>query len=180
MAILYTICFLFATYYNDTNAHIVSVARNFSILKGKSFSLIVNNDEIGFLDHVEIPILKWYILHSFFVKKEYRSKGYGKYLLQSVLSDIVFAGASKVFIQPGPFEHIGGHFVSIDKNERDERIKQIIRLYKYVGFHFANNKYLSICLNLVYKVLCINENPTYFMIYDVSKLYDKKNIAEKL
>jgi len=137
---------------------------NFSHLKGKNISLFVKKHKIGFLEYVKIPFFHWYVIHSFYIERKYRNKGYGKKLLKIALSKLKSIGATKIFIQPGPFEYVNGIFSPLEKEDKKLRLKKLIKFYQSEGFSLANSSFLSFTLKGLYKILDIDENPHYFMI----------------
>lgn len=164
--ILYSTCFYSYLNCNNGNIYFSNEDTAFSFLNGQEISLFIDNHKIGFLSYVKIPITKWYVIYSFFIKREYRNRGLGKKLFEKVLNEIHSKDVDKIFIQPGPFELIDGNLVTIDDSEKIERITKIVNFYTSYKFHLANNKFLSVFLNLLYKILGIDENSNFFMIYE--------------
>lgn len=155
----------FAFLVHGNNSFVVSHPTAMGILKGQEFKLIINNDESGKLCFVKIPLTKWYILYDFYIEKNYRNQGYGKKLFQKVLNEVA-QDATKIFIQPGPFELVDGRMLTLPTDEREDRIIKLVKFYESFNFHVSNNRYGCSLLGIVYKALGIPEDPHYFMIRD--------------
>lgn len=119
----------------------------------------------GFLSYLRIPVINWYMLFNFYIYPEYRHEGYGKILFNKVLTDMIAKGATKIFIQPGPFELVDGNLVFPNKEEKEERIKKLVIFYEKYNFHLMSNRPLYKMMLLIYKIAGIEEDPRYLMIY---------------
>lgn len=77
-----------------------------------------------------------YILHSLYVEPEYRHKGLGRELLLKAYWYLKEKGASKMYIQPGPFELQDEVIVPIsDKQEYNDKMQKLIALFASIGFN---------------------------------------------
>lgn len=119
---------------------------------------------IGFLSYTKVPVFSIYILHSLIVYPEFRNRGYGRKLLEYALFDLKKAGASRVYIQPGPFEISGKE---LSESEHDQKIKSLVKFYASFGFEFVY-KLTSIIMRIAYFFAGIDENPNYLMVKQIS------------
>lgn len=138
------------------------------ILKGRECRLVVDNKEIGFLKYVKLPCLSWYVLFDFFINKEFRNKGYGSALFEIALQTLIKKGASKIFIQPGPFDLLKGKYLSFDNDERMTRIHKLVKWYQKYHFKRINSLFLSKLLAGLYFTMRINEHPHFIMVRTVN------------
>lgn len=138
---------------------------NVGILKGHECLLLSDGKKIGFLCYVKLPLVNWYVLFNFFTIQNQRHKGYGRMVLNHVLELLKEAGATKIFIQPGPYEIVEGkQVVLIDATQRELRIAQLISYYETSKFRLIKNSFIEYLLNWIYKILAIPENPHFLMI----------------
>lgn len=170
VAFIITVCF---TMLSSNQIHFSSEPTKIYSVQGKNTFLFLNHDNqeerIGLLSYVKIPLSSWYILYNFYIKKEYRGHGHGKQLFEKVLHELINEDATKVFLNPGPFEEKDGTFSPVYGPEREKLITQLVTFYKKFNFTFVNSKFLSIILKAVYKTVGINEDPRLIMIYKKNK-----------
>ncbi len=159
--IIFFSCFFNLT---STDYSFIKAKQDFGLLKGYKISFVVDNNEMGFLSYLKLPFVRWYILYDFYIEPKIRSHGHGKYLLEITLGEVLHTGASKIFIQPGPFELVNYKFVALKANERTERMQRLIKLYQLYNFELINSKYLSKILALVYSCIGIDEDPQFLMV----------------
>jgi GNAT superfamily N-acetyltransferase len=126
--------------------------------------LVDNNIRIGTLTYAKLPFLKWYILYDFYVRKDFRNKGYGTLLMETVLKKLLLKGARKIFVQPGPFELTYDN-LNLDEQKKEERLNKLIKFYARNGFFVINNTVITKGLALLYKVFGIQEDPQFIMMY---------------
>lgn len=122
-----------------------------------------DNTLIGFISYTKVPLLKFYAVHSFFIRPQYRNRGYGKRLLLYTCNHLKKIGAKRIYVQPGPFEITNGRARNITDETRDAKIERLLKLYKYTDFtHVAN--ITSACAYILYRMLGIDENPRCLMV----------------
>lgn len=159
--IIFFSCFFNLT---STDYSFIKAKQDFGLLKGFKISFVLDNNEMGFLSYLKLPLVRWYILYDFYIEPKIRSQGYGKHLLEMTLGEVLNTGASKIFIQPGPFELVNNKFVALKANEHTMRMQRLIKLYGLYNFELVNSKYLSKILALVYSCFGIDEDPHFLMM----------------
>jgi len=117
-------------------------------------------EKIGYLYYVKIPLVFYCIVYNFYITPTYRNKGYGTQLLAYTCDYLKSYGASKVYIQPGPFEPEGLKRASSDY---DIKLQRLVALYKKNQFVLANKMLQSLAF-LGYKCIGIDENYRYLMV----------------
>lgn len=133
-------------------------------LAGQEYFLSRDRQKICSISYVKVPLWNWYILFDFYTTKQFRNRGYGRMLLNHVLQDLEAAGATKIYIQPGPFDIVNGKAVQILGPERGLAITRLIRFYESCNFRLVNSKLIELPLKIAYKVLSIEENPAFLMV----------------
>jgi GNAT superfamily N-acetyltransferase len=134
------------------------------LAKIKEYSLNKDDQKIGQLTSIKLPLCNWYLLLDFYVNKDYRNQGYGKLIFKKVLDDIKKRGGTKLFLQPGPFEYENGNVVTIQGGRRQERINALVKFYESFGFRITRSKFLTKFLAAAYKIVGIPEDSNYFMV----------------
>lgn len=135
-------------------------------LQVNSTTLSRDNQTIGLLRSVKLPLLPWYVLFDFYINKDHRQKGYGKKLFKHVLHEAILKKATKIFLNPGPFEEKDGKFIPVCGPERAKLLQKLIKFYQSFNFRFMNNRYLATMLKACYKVAGIQEDPHLLMVYN--------------
>lgn len=128
----------------------------------KKITYYYQDQQVGYLYYERLP-LSLFIVHTFFIRQENRNQGHGTALLQFACNKLKYVGARKIIIQPGPFEREGNKFIDVPTNERTQRLDQLARLYKSVGFSPAPR--IVRCLaKYLYKIINIDEDAHYLVI----------------
>ena len=83
-----------------------------------------NKQEIGSISFYKIPLTRWYIFYDFYIEPKFRNKGLGKFLLETAINYLITLKATRVYIQPGPYE-----LTSVRPENYPEKIKKLIKLY---------------------------------------------------
>lgn len=123
----------------------------------------VDDQEVGFITITKTPLFSFYILHTLYVHPQYRHQGYGKRLLKYTCEHATSLGASRMYIQPGPFELDDNGYLIKPTDVYDERVQALIALYTKCGFTPAS-KPLTYCAYALYKCMGIEENAKYLMV----------------
>lgn len=123
----------------------------------------LDGQEIGFLSYTKMPLFSFYILHTLYVHPQYRNNGYGKYILEYACSCLKKLGASRLYIQPGPFEINEDGYLVTALASYDGRLESLIEFYRKSGFIFAS-KLLACSAYFLYKCVGIDENAQYLMV----------------
>lgn len=124
---------------------------------------VVDEKEVGHVSIQKLPLFSFYVLHTLYVYPEYRLNGYGRELIDYACNYLINANASKVYIQPGPFElDTEGHLVR-PMQQYKAREKSLITLYAKCGFSYASLP-LRACAYLMYACMGIRENPKHLMV----------------
>lgn len=118
---------------------------------------------IGFLYYKKIPLVPYYVLYNFYMEPTHRHRGYGTQLLNHACDYLALHGASKIYIQPGPFEIHEEKFIAMPSYDRELRLKKLIKLYADNQFVFVN-KALRLLAHVAYKFMEINEDSDYLMV----------------
>lgn len=123
----------------------------------------LDNTQIGTIEITRLPF-SIYILHSFFVRAEYRNRGYGAELLSRACCQVEAKKPRSVLIQPGPFEitHEGPVHIT-DPNERKEKTIRLARLYRKFGFETVS-KPVCLVVAVLYKIIGLPEDARYLMV----------------
>ncbi len=127
--------------------------------------LYEDTQEIGFISYTKIPLLSWYILHTFYVHPEVRNRGYGTKLLVHSCDTLKNSGAQVVYIQPGPFEIINGKFQNVQSPEPN--IKKLVKLYTKYDF-IPVDRITRIFTYILYTCMGIDENPEHLLYRSLS------------
>ncbi len=138
---------------------------SFGPLRGRATTLVVGGTAIGFLSYVKFPCLSWYVMFDFYVSKDFRGRGYGRYLLGHVRDELSTRGATKIFIQPGPFELERGVCVCVNGAEGAAKTARLVCLYHSLGFRPVNICVVTFVLRLLYALLSIAADPRFLMAY---------------
>lgn len=134
------------------------------LLQGCKIDVHSNAVTIASISYVKLPIFSWYIVFDFFVESEFRNRGIGKTLLSYVVQEIIDLGGKRIYVQPGPYERVGGIFVPSEGQEREERMKKLVKFYSDSDFKPAMYKKAVYLLCIFYKILGINENPDFLLV----------------
>ena len=81
-------------------------------LAGSKINMINTSKTIGEIRYVKLPFCNWYVLYAFFIAPLYRRCGNGHNLFNHVVSILKNEGATRLIIQPGPFEYINNQCIS--------------------------------------------------------------------
>ncbi len=133
------------------------------ITRKAEISYYIDKKKVGFVSYIKIPLCKYYIIYSFYIYPQYRHKGYGKKLFEYACNQLSSVGASRIYIQPGPFEIVNDCIENINDASRTEKLQKLIKLYKKFGFAFVNTS-KSLFVSIIYKIIGIDENPKYLMV----------------
>jgi GNAT superfamily N-acetyltransferase len=136
-----------------------------SSLKGCQIDVLVDSRKIGSISYVKLPLFSWYVLFDFFVYPEFRNCGIGKTLLGYVVEEIIKKGATRIYVQPGPFECVDGVMVPCKGQDREERIKKLVNFYSTFQFKTVTQKMVTYALSFFYKIIGINEDSDLLMVY---------------
>ena len=130
---------------------------NSSIAYQETIQLIEDEQQLGYMSFIKIPLLHTFIIHSFYIYPEYRSHGYGTRLLQYVCDYLVIKKAHRIYVQIGPFElpHVS--------SGNGLNMEQLIKLYAKCGFELCNKSTCALA-GLSYSFININENSRYLMV----------------
>jgi len=123
----------------------------------------LNEQEVGYVSYTKIPLFSFYILHTLYVHPQYRNHGYGKQMLEYACSCLKKLGASRLYIQPGPFEINEDGYLVTALASYDGRLEALIEFYRKSEFEFAS-KLLAGFAYLLYKCVGIDENAQYLMV----------------
>lgn len=139
----------------------ISSENNF--LRTTSICCYYENEECGSITYNHYPF-SIFIIHSFFVPKQFRNQGIGTQLLIRTLEQMAPLQPHIIFIQPGPFElDKDCSQIHVPKEEYDNRMKILVNFYTKYGFRSA----LAIVkktAQLLYKLCGIEENAEYLMV----------------
>lgn len=122
-------------------------------------------EHIGFVSYTKTPLLPFYILHSLYVYPNHRKKGYAKRFLPFVCQEIADAGATKIYIQPGPFEMSNDGIVNVEDYQK--RMEYLIPFYESMGFKKVD-VILSWLASFIYKVANIQEDAQHLMVKGIA------------
>ncbi len=122
-----------------------------------------SKQKLGFLYCEQLPFSIG-ILHTLFIKPEYRNRGYATALLTHAYHTLKRRGTRTLFIQPGAFERDKNGHVELSPQERKKRLPLLVHLYKKVGFRRAP-RILCQCAGSLYLALGIDEDSRSLMIY---------------
>lgn len=132
------------------------------------YVMSIGDQEIGMLSSIHIPILHWCVLYDFFVQPAYRGQGHGHFLFAHAVNQAEKAGASKMFVQPGPFELVAGKYVSVKGAQREIALKRLVRFYESHQFTRLSGimwRCVSFFLDIIYRLASIDEDPRLLMVY---------------
>jgi ribosomal protein S18 acetylase RimI-like enzyme len=118
---------------------------------------------IGFLWYTKLPIVHYYVLYNFYISPEYRNKGHGSALLAYSCDYLAQQGASRVYIQPGPFEMNSAGELIGNSVDYELRLQRLVSFYQKHDFVLVSPMQ-SFGIGLLYRVLRINENARYLMV----------------
>lgn len=120
-----------------------------------------NKQEIGSISFYKIPLTGWYIFYDFYIEPKFRNKGFGKTLLKNSINYLIDLKATRIYIQPGPYELTSGA-----PENYSEKIQRLIKLYSSFGF-IKVSRFFSKLAYLLYWVCSIKEDPQYLMVYNI-------------
>ncbi len=131
----------------------------------------VQDEEVGSLSYVKMPIFNTYVIDSFYVHPEYRNKGYGSALLNHACDYLKTMGATAIYLQPGPFnlEKVPEGYITTVRPTGElyeAKLQQLIAFYKKNQFHFTP-KWATPIIWLLYKAMRIDENAEYLMVKNI-------------
>lgn len=118
---------------------------------------------IGFVSYTKAFLLPIYAIHNLYVYPEHRMQGYGKQLLLYACAVIKRLGARVAYIQPGPFEIVGGRTIGIIGDQYEQKMKQLVVFYEKYGFKKVHPA-TSWLASFLYKMMGINEDARYLMV----------------
>lgn len=121
-----------------------------------------DDQHIGFASYTKIPLLPWYILHSVYVYPEFRRKGYGQALLLHISDLIKKQGATRAYIQPGPFEIVNGQAVGVGKLY-GAQMKWLVAYYGKFCFQ-RTDSITSKLAAILYYIVGIPEDAHYLLV----------------
>lgn len=148
-----------------------------SFLKSRIISMVVDKQTIGSVKYIIIPLIRLCIIYDFFITELQRSKGYGRILGRHVLKRIITQETpSQIVIQPGPFELLSDESISqsLSAQDKQEHLAWLIKAYESENFEITKNRWLVYAAKILYRLLHINEDPRFLMIYNPKKLTVKK------
>lgn len=145
--------------YDKSFAHEIIDSGIFTNVTDISYS--ISQKEIGSISYTKMPLLNYYVIHSFYIKPEFRNHGHGHELILYLFNYLKAMGATRVYIQPGPFE-MGPNF-SFSQKAYEENTQKLIKLYKSVGFDFVG-KISSNLAYILYYFMSLKENSNYLMV----------------
>lgn len=120
--------------------------------------------EIARITIRKVPLFHFYIFHTLYVLPEHRNCGVGKNLLEYACTQVKTQGASRIYIQPGPFELDEYGYLVKPTEQYEERVQKLITLYQQSGFSAASRP-LTYCAYLLYTCLRIDENSAHLMVH---------------
>jgi GNAT superfamily N-acetyltransferase len=131
---------------------------------GRDVNIELYDDEqnVGFASYTKIPLTSWYILHSGYVYPEFREKGYGQALLLHICDVIKQQGATRAYIQPGPFEIVNGQAVGVGPLYT-EQMKRLVAGYGKYGFK-PTDRVTSKLAAALYYITRIDEDARYLLV----------------
>jgi len=135
---------------------------------GCQYAMSIGDQEIGKLNSIQIPILHWCVLYDFFIQPAYRGQGHGHFLFSHAVNQAEKSGASKIFVQPGPFELVAGKYTSVKGVQRKIALNRLIRFYESHQFALMSGMKLrcvSFFLGIVYRLANIDEDPCLLMVH---------------
>lgn len=138
----------------------IKVTNHNWLMPNTKIRYFVNQKQVGEISHTKIPFLSWYALHSLYVDPKYRQRGYAKQLLQYACQCLQKKGATKIYIQPGPYE-IQVKLETI--GTREAKIQRLVQLYQTQKFTVVN-KIISDCAKVIYKIIGIPEDAQYLLV----------------
>lgn len=142
-----------------------TVATQFSYEKADddvTISLHTNKTCVGFVSYRKIPLTSWYALHSLYVYPEFRRKGHGTALIKHACASLKNLKATRVYIQPGPFELEHKQQLNTPLSYK-KKIDELVRLYKKSAFEPAHSITSGIAA-LYYFLSGIPEQSRYLMV----------------
>lgn len=156
------ILYCFLSIYPKLNCEVqISYKLKINILNTE-VSIYNNNQKAGFLKI--FSLFGCAILYDLFIIPEFRLKGNGTKLLDYSNKYLKKNNIKYIFIQPGPFEiDENNKVITINNQEQKEKVNQLIKLYKKVGFIPASN-FIKKLASIYYTLSGIDENPNYLMI----------------
>lgn len=122
------------------------------------------NNLVGFLCYTKIPLLSWYIIHTFYVFPQFRNQGFGKKLLIHTRDLLKKLGAYRIYIQPGPFELQHDMVIKIaNQKQHAQALQKLEKLYHAIGFEKVSY-IVRTCATIMYLLMGIDEDTTYLMV----------------
>lgn len=125
---------------------------------------MIQKKEIARIAIRKAPLFHFYIFHTLYVLPEYRNGGIGKNLLEYACKYVKTQGASRIYIQPGPFELDEQGCLIKPTAQYDERMDKLLTLYRKCGFTAAS-KSLTYCAYLLYTCMRIDEDSAHLMVH---------------
>ncbi len=123
----------------------------------ETIQLIEDQESLGFVSFVKIPLLRTFVIHSFYIYPQYRNHGHGTRLLQYACDYLITKNACRIYVQLDPFE------LPDVTSDNGLNIQQLIKLYTKCGFEPCH-KLTSSLAGLSYSLININENSRYLMV----------------
>lgn len=120
-------------------------------------------EEVGVVAYSKIPFMKEYVVHTLYIHPEYREQGHGTAILSYVSDHLKAIGATRAYIQPGPFEMGTHRELSMTQEGRAKRIQWLIAFYKKNEFA-PFQKWLTPFMHVVYTCMGIKEDPAHLMV----------------
>ncbi len=100
-----------------------------------------------------------YIIYNFYIQPEDRNQGYGQDLLKYMCDQAQKRGASRIFVQPGPFE-LDRVLLNQDK---EELLEKLLVFYEKESFQRASG-FLKSVAGAFYSLIKINEDAHYLLV----------------
>lgn len=120
-----------------------------------------HNACIGFVSYRKILISSWYVIHSLYVYPKFRRKGYGSTLIKKTCALLKTLKATRVYIQPGPFE-LDHDELAFSKKGYQKKMTALITFYKKLGFEPVHSV-TSALARFIYFFMKIDEDSRYLM-----------------
>jgi GNAT superfamily N-acetyltransferase len=131
----------------------------------------IQDQEVGTVSYMKLPMLNRYIMLSLYVEPEYRNKGYGSALLAYACDCIKATGAKCVYLQPGPFElsRAPEGYLTTTKPTGPmlaKKLEHLMAFYKKNGFVPAE-QWLIPLVCLAYALMEIEEDADLLVVKDL-------------
>jgi GNAT superfamily N-acetyltransferase len=137
------------------------------VIEGSDTSIAMSEGEaeLGFVYFRKIPWVPWYAIHSLYVHPQFRKKGYGTMLVKHACAALKELGATRAYIQPGPFELQDEKLVSVGA-EYAPLMKVLVAFYKKLGFQKVSTP-MSALARFFYFITNIREDANFLMVKEL-------------